>query len=61
MWRRINKKSFCIKNFGKAATFNLIEPALGGIYATRLSKLSATLIFRRVFQSKSTKEKKAYA
>lgn len=33
--------------FGEEITYNLIEPALGGIYATPLSKMSPLMVFSR--------------
>lgn len=51
-------EEWSLKHFGKLFTDYLLSPALQGIYAGNIAKLSATLILKRFFNSKPQKNQK---
>ena len=54
-------KSWSDRNFGKAFTKQLLSPALSGIYAGEISKMSATLVFGKFFnKNQRLKKSKEY-
>ncbi|TGL03245.1 protoporphyrinogen oxidase [Leptospira bouyouniensis] len=64
----LNFESWSSGMFGSSVTKNIIEPALGGIYGTRLSELQAETIFSQwngngkstIFQEIKKNKKKTY-